>query len=334
MSMNSLRGAVNWALMVALVLGAGAVARAQSESENESDGKVVRIGSSDGEKAQPNAIVRGRAVEAQIELPKFWIGLMGGPIEAEHPLRAHVDVPEGEGLLVVDVVAEPASPASKAGLKKHDILLRANGVELREMKELVDMVATAGEKKDEIKLDILRHNKPETVSLTPEDRPADAPMPQAGGNDGGFGAFNPQGGVDAGQLQDLLKQFGGDFPPQFRSFGNGVIVGGGGAQNGVSISVQKQDGQPTQVTVKRGDDTWTVSGDDPESLKQLPEDLRPSVERILRGQGGMPLEMPNFEQRLGGQLRDGGLQQRLEQMEKRIEEMQKRLGENNAEANK
>lgn len=334
MSVFSLRGAVNWALMVALVLGAGAVARAQNENENESDGKVVRIGSSDGQKADPNTPrPLGRTWHQsgnvpQAELPKYWIGLMGGPIDAENPLRAHVDLPEGEGLLVVNVVAEPASPASKAGLKKHDILLRANGVELRDMKELVDMVATAGEKKDQIKLEILRHSKPETVSLTPEERPANAPMPQAQFGD----TFNFQGG-DAGQLHDLFQQFGGQFPPQFRNFGNGVIVGGGAASvpNGVSISIQKQNDQPPQITVKRGDETWTVTGDDPESLKQLPEELRPMVERVLRG-NAMHVQVPNFGGQVGPGFNDGGLRDRLEQMEKRIEEMQKRLGDGQAES--
>jgi hypothetical protein len=327
MSVNSLRGAVNWALMVALVLGAGAVAQAQNE--NESEGKVVRIGSSDGEKAAPGDVTGRRVFGSQAELPKYWIGLVGGPIEAENPLRAHVDLPDGEGLLVVEVVAEPASPASKAGLKKHDIILRANGVELRDMKELVGMVATAGDKKDQIKLDILRHNKPETVSLTPEERPANAPMPQQSQNFDD-NTFNFQGG-DPNQLRDLFKQFGGEFPPQFRNFGDGVIVGGGGianVPNGVSISIQKQDGQPTQITVKRGEETWTVSGDDPESLKQLPEELRPSVERMLRGNSGLPL--PN--RRLGPAFNDGGLRERLERMEKQLEEMQKRLGDSQAES--
>ena len=92
---------------------------------------------------------------------------------------------------------------------------------------------------------------------------------------------------------------------EFRNFGPGVIVGGGGQgvanmPNGVSISIQKQDDKPTHITVKRGDETWNVIGDDPESLKQLPEDLRPFVEQMLHGNGGMHIHMPNFEQRLGG----------------------------------
>jgi hypothetical protein len=67
----------------------------------------------------------------------------------------------------------------------------------------------------------------------------------------------------------------------FRHFGPGVIVGGQGfgvAQmpNGVSISIQKENDQPAHITVKRGNETWEVVGDDPESLQQLPDDLRHS----------------------------------------------------------
>jgi hypothetical protein len=334
MSIASLRGAVNWALMVALVLGAGAMAQAQNE--NEGDGKVVRIGSPDDQKSTSprNENVTGRTFGTQAEMPKYWIGLLGGAIPADSPLRAHLDLPEGEGLIVANVV--PDGPAAKAGLKQHDILLRANDIELHDMQALVDLVASEGSKSGRIKLDFLRRNEHQIVSLVPAERPADAAMPQSGLDDGGFGGFNFQGG-DAGQLRDLMKQFGGDFPPQFRNFGHGVIVGGG-MPNGVSISIQKQEGQPTQITVKRGEETWTVSGDDPESLKQLPEDLRPAVERMLHGDG-IQFDLPNFEQRLGPAFNDGGLRERLERMEKRLEEMQKHFrgdgqAESNDEANK
>ena len=42
------------------------------------------------------------------------------------------------------------------------------------MQDLVDLVASEGPKKGEIKLDVLRRGKHETMTLTPEDRPANA----------------------------------------------------------------------------------------------------------------------------------------------------------------
>jgi hypothetical protein len=118
-----------------------------------------------------------------------------------------------------------------------------------------------------------------------------------------------------------------------------MIVGGGegvaNVPNGVSVSVQKEEGQPAQITVKRGDETWNVVGDDPKSLEQLPEDVRPFVERMIQGDGVGRIQMPNFEHRLGGRgVEDGGLGDRLERMEKRLEELQKRLGNQHAPADK
>jgi hypothetical protein len=322
MSVKSFRNAMSWALMAALVLTAGTAARANSDDQTEG---VVKIGKSNQDNARPNlpppGAIGGRGFGSQSELPKYWIGLLGGSITPDNPLRAHLDLPENQGLIVANVV--PDSPAAKAGLKQHDILLRANDKDLHEMQDLVELVLSEGPKKGQITLEVLRHNKRETVYLTPEERPADAQVPQVDFNNGAG-----MGGGEFGLPQNLLQQFGGNMPLEFRNFGNGMIVGGGGAAdvpNGVSVSVQKEDGQPAHITVKRGDETWNVVGDDPESLKQLPEDLRPFVERMLQGNSG-GIQMPNFEHRLGAPGMDRGLGDRLERMEKRLEELQKRLG--------
>jgi membrane-associated protease RseP (regulator of RpoE activity) len=324
MKILSLRNAVSWALMTALVLGTGATLRANDDQKD--DGKVVRIGRSDGNDAgvklpPPDDASGDRDPGPRVELPKYWIGLLGGPIPEDDPLRAQLDLPEGQGLRVESVV--PDSPAAKAGLKRHDIMLKANDQDLREMRDLVELVVTEGAKKGQITLDVLRHNKHESVSLTPEERPANAPAPQGGGVGGQFGL-----------PQDFMQQFGGNFPMEFRNFGNGMVLGGSGTgfsgmPNGVSVNVQKQDDKPAQITVKRGDDTWTLT-DDPESLKQLPDDLRPFVEGMLHGNRGMQFQMPNFERGPGigpGPAFDGRLRERMERLEQRLEDMQKRMGE-------
>lgn len=330
MSRNSLRGAVEWALMVALVFGAGAVAQAQNDEAP--DKGVVKIGRADGDQSKPNLPPPDdgsgdASVAPQAQMPKFWIGLLGGTITADNPLRAHLDLPENQGLIVASIV--PDSPASKAGLKQHDILLRANDKDLREMQDLVELVLAEGPKKGQITLEVLRHNKRETVYLTPEERPANAPMPQPQG--GGFGGALGGGG-DLGMPNELLEQFGGRLPLEFRNFGPGVIVGRGGQgvanmPDGVSVSIQKENGKPAHITVKRGDETWDVVGNDPESWKQLPDDLRPFVEQMVNG-GGRNIQMPK---RLGQAAaavgaEDGRLRERLEKMEQRLEDLQKRFG--------
>jgi hypothetical protein len=358
MSWSNLRGATEWALMVGLVFGAGAIAQAQEDAK--SDG-VVQIGRADKDDPQPGeggpqpyVPQPGEGLEdnrPRSAAPKFWIGLLGGPIPADNTLRAQLDLPENQGLVVADVV--PKSPAAKAGLKKHDILLKANGKDLREMKELVDLVVSEGVKKGQITLDVLRRNKHETVNLKPEDRPADAETQssESGGGGGGFGfgqsgpmmPRDPFGGRPGMPQPNSPMQF------NFRNFGPGVLLGSEpfpALPNGVSISVQKENDKPVHITVQRGSDKWEITGDDAEALKKLPDDLRPAVERMVHGGGGGwggsmggagSLRMPNFPSQPG--MRSGldgdKMREQLERMEKRLEEMQQRMnGRENQPAEK
>jgi len=328
MSHNYLRG--GFALVVAAVVGAGAVVQAQQD-ESRDQGRVVQIGRADEEAnlSERNANVdqNGGYVEEQQEAPKYWIGLLGGLFQDDHPLRAHLDLPTGEGLLVADVV--PNSSASKAGLKKNDILLRANDTPLKAMTDLQDLVGTEGEKKGQIALEVLRRGERETIYVTPEERPADAQVSAGGFGEGGFGegAELPRG------VEEMMRQLQrGQRPFNFRNFGPGVIVGDGrgglaNVPNGVSVSITKKDGEPTRITVKRGDETWEVVGDDPKSLEQLPDDVRPFVERMLRGGGpiSFDLQMPNMERLERRGFGDDRFSERLEEMERRMEELQRRL---------
>src|SRR5437868_14140911 len=102
MSISYLRGVTEWALMVALIFGAGAIARAQDEEP--SDKNVVKIGRADGEQAKPNPTRPDDQEQGQQEAPRYWIGLLGGPIPEDHVLRAHIDLPEKQGLIVASVV--------------------------------------------------------------------------------------------------------------------------------------------------------------------------------------------------------------------------------------
>ena len=327
MSVAKFRGAVVAALMMALAFGAGAHAAAQDEGAG-SDAKVIQIGPADAQNEVPR--VPGPEGQRPVEMPKYWIGLLGGPVTPE--VRHHVQIPENQGLMIREVV--PDSPAAKAGIEKFDILLRANDAELHEMTDLVDLVRTQGEQKGQITLEVLRHGERETVYVTPEERPAH--VAQQGGRMGG--AFGPgfEGGIEGlpGELQQFFGgQLEGGRPFDFRNFGPGVIVGGEGmgmAQmpNGVSISIQKQDGEPTKITVKRGEESWEVIGDDAESLKQLPEDLRPFVERMLRGNGqaNFNIEMPELGRMPQHPGFDGErIRERLEAMERQLNEMRERM---------
>jgi hypothetical protein len=337
--MNCLRGSLEWALMVALVLGAGAVAQAQDE-EGKPQGPVIQIGKSDGDVADPSLpppdgegrfMVPEGGQSQQPQAPKYWIGLMAAQIVPENPLRAQIDIPENQGLLVASVV--PDSPADKAGVKRHDILLRANDTDLREMHDLVELVLTEGAKKGQIAIEVLRRGQRETVYITPEERPEGAARTQVGGGGfgEGFGGLFGEGGP-----RELLRQFEENGPFEFRNFGPGVILRGEGAgvaniPNGVSVTINRQGDEPAHITIKRGDETWEIVGDDPGSLEQLPEDLRPFVEQMLHG--GIHVPGPRMQSPPMPEFGDGRLRERLERMERRLEELQQRFQSDDEPAN-
>jgi len=359
MSLNHFRNTVEWALLVALVFGAGAIAQAQDE-EGPSAGRIVRIGPGGDEQAAPTGqvervpAVRTPGLGEQPMMPgrpqvaTHWVGILGGPVGPE--LRAQLDIAAGQGVLVRQVV--PDSPAAEAGLKTFDILLRANDVDLHELGDLTELVRIEGERQGQITLEVLRHGKRETVWVTPAERPeavAQDYLAPGEGRPGGPGGFG-WGGAMRGAPGDWFEFFhpnageegrGRPGAFEFRRFGPGAIVGRqqfnlGQLPNGVSVSIHKQNDQPAQITVERGGEKWEIVGNDPESLKQLPDDLRPFVEQML---ADAPLQMPfpNIvvpqvalppDGRLGGRLRalnDQELRERLEAMERHMRELEERL---------
>jgi membrane-associated protease RseP (regulator of RpoE activity) len=316
-------------------------APAASAADEESGGRIVAI-SPDQEASLPEGENQDHADQAQ---PKYWIGLQGRPIDSQ-ALRTQLQLADDVGFIVENLV--PGSPAEKAGLRQHDIIVAVNGEPVGDVTALQKAVSQGDEKPIELKL--LRLAKETTVSVTPEERPADAPSLPAQGE--GLGA--------AGNIEDLLRQFqqGG-----MRRIGPGMVFNGqpfdvNQVPGGVSVSITKEGDGPANITVKKGDQTWTVKGDDAEALKQLPDDVRPFVQPMLQGARGGKAAMPNFnfgelQQLLPDQLGrfdaeglDQGLRQRaaqarerteqasqrllqrLEQMEKRLEDLQHQLEQN------
>jgi membrane-associated protease RseP (regulator of RpoE activity) len=88
-------------------------------------------------------------------------------VAVAHPdetLRAHLELPAAAGLVANEIVA--SSPAEKAGVKVHDILLELDGKALDSPETLVAQVQAAGNKAATLKL--LRGGKPMTLTITPE----------------------------------------------------------------------------------------------------------------------------------------------------------------------
>lgn len=92
---------------------------------------------------------------------KPWLGFQ--PEEVPDEIRAQLDLPEGVGLLVSEVVA--GSPAEKAGLRRNDILVKIDGAEVKGEKDLAGFMAKArpGQK---AALMILRKGKSQALTVT------------------------------------------------------------------------------------------------------------------------------------------------------------------------
>jgi C-terminal processing protease CtpA/Prc len=92
----------------------------------------------------------------------YYIGVMLNPVD--DALRAHLELPEGQGQIATQVVG--GSPAAKAGVKTHDILLEMGGKPIDSPETLIAQVQASKGKATPLKL--LRAGKPLTIEITPE----------------------------------------------------------------------------------------------------------------------------------------------------------------------
>ncbi len=121
------------------------------------------------EEQDPLPAPKPKKVEPKKEAPKAeapksarpWLGLQ--PEELSDELRAQLDLEDGTGLLVSDVL--PESPALKAGLKKNDILLKIDGKAVKGEEALAKYMQTA-KVGQEATLTILRKGKEQTLKAT------------------------------------------------------------------------------------------------------------------------------------------------------------------------
>ena len=219
----------------------------------------------------------------------YWIGIQLNE-SLPDSLRAQLELPEGQGVLVEDVM--PESPAAQAGLKKHDVIISAGDKTLSNPQDLVDAVAEA--KENELSLQFMRAGKMLAFTVKPAKRP---PLP------GENAAPEVATEGDAGKLQELIQQFmqqhrgaSGGGGVRMRMLQPGMVLPPGApvppvAHPGIalpdnlSISISKQGTQPAKISVKQDEKSWELTED---KLQELPGDIRMHVERML---GRMPMMM-------------------------------------------
>ncbi len=115
---------------------------------------------------QPYRIAIAKAFAKRGDAEQFMIGVHGEAADAA--LRAQLKLGDA-GVVVKSVLAD--SPAKKAGLQEHDVLLKAGDKDLKEAKDLLDAVQAAGEQP--LTLSFLRAGERQSVAVTPEKRKAE-----------------------------------------------------------------------------------------------------------------------------------------------------------------
>ncbi len=311
------------ALMVAAAAMVGTGVTATMAQQAEDEGTVIKIGPEGSNDPLPNEVDPRPRLQRQFQpwlLPgdpqqlfrqsqpasPYYIGVMAAPVSDQ--LRAHVDLEDGVGLVVLQV--SEGSPAEEAGLMQHDILVIADEQGLHELGDLVSVVDQhSGDELTQFTIDVIRHGQPETVWVTPAKRPESDQLVQPG-----FGGEGTPFGVDQRELLDRMLQG--------RGFGGQGLMDH--LQGNVSVQVQKQEGQPDRIVIQRDGETWEIDSDDPESLNELPEDLRPMVEGMLNGQ---QFSIPQFEGGFGHHMSDD-LRDRVQQMEEQMQQLRQQLLDN------
>ncbi|WLD14196.1 PDZ domain-containing protein [Planctellipticum variicoloris] len=214
------------------------------------------------------------ALKAQVvtvhETGTHWIGVGCSP--ATETLRSQLKLETGVGLVVDHVV--PGSPADKAGLKVHDLLLKIqHGEKSIVLKDLADLsTAVSHVKTDEMQIELLRAGERQSLKMTAEARP------------------NPVSYVPSERFEIFATT--GEAPEQgttttgvYRlnvagpAFAFAHVRKFGGLPEGVTVSITRTGNEPAKVTVKRGEQSWETTEKD---LSVLPEDLRGPINEMLQ----------------------------------------------------
>lgn len=270
----------------------------------------------------PLALAADDEQASRSEKGDYWIGVRCAELPAL--LRAQLDLPEDQGVLVDEVVAD--GPAQKAGLKAYDVVFAVDGKTIGDPQALATAVERAQDR--EVKLDYLRAGRKQSVSIKPGPRPE---------------SLGPQQ-QDQRFIRQWVEKLGrGAAPMNFRVVHPGMVFPPGvsiapALPNDMTVTIEKRGDKPASVWAKQGDKSWEASE---ESLDKLPPEARQFAEHMLgldayqlgpwtARLAEMPRtpEMPTFprEPRTPNRREaDAQLNQRLDDMNRQIDELRKSI---------
>ena len=282
---------------------------------------ILQQGTAAGGIAVPQGAWKVGVAAEVIRPSEYWLGLQCGVLSPA--LRAQLGLKDNEGVLVEAVVEK--TPAAQAGIQQYDVLIGAGDRKLTKVQDLIDAVDAVKEEK--IDLELIRRGKKKQVEATPVKRPEGA-VP------GGATVLELQ------KLQELMQNAqpgkDGQSSMKLQFFHPGAVFGDPNKKvpalpGNVKISIHRHGDGPAKIEVTRRDETWKI---DENQLDQLPDDLRPHIQRMLGRAVGLRMAVPMPK----GQVAptpfprpphfDGNrLQKQLEELQRRMEQIQQSVEE-------
>jgi membrane-associated protease RseP (regulator of RpoE activity) len=244
---------------------------AAPQAEAVSNVKTVTIVEAAKEPGSAEKMIKARVVVAAGG-GSHWLGILAVPVDDS--LKSQLKL---EDRMIVQQVI-PDSPAAKAGIKQHDILLKIGETEIRNIQDLMQTIEKNPDV--EMKLLVLRAGKEESVNIKSEKRPENL----------GAVYSTPELAKLQEQLQEKVNVWvqgkGGVWRPdeslQLRFVGPGFVGEGGKAVDkfpeDLSVSVTKEGDKPAKIVVQKKDQKWEIKEDE---LDKLPAEVRPFVDRML-----------------------------------------------------
>jgi hypothetical protein len=226
----------------------------------------------------------------------YWIGIHMATPWLPELAKAQLGLEHG---LMVER-AMPDSPAAKAGIEKHDILLQAGDTPLKEPADLIKAVDAA--KESTLSLTFLRGGKERTIDVTPRKRQAPqttVETTERAADHWRATAARPELRVEIKRLEEALNQLkakAGEAGAEIVIARPAIVTAPYTATRvltqaeypkDLTVRILKEGDQPVKVYVKRGHIEQEVPED---RLDELPAEVRGHVLRLL-GRPAAPLHL-------------------------------------------
>lgn len=204
----------------------------------------------------------------------YWVGIFCTRVPAV--LRSHLELDRDEGLVIRRVIQE--SPADKADLRVHDVVLRFGDTDVTNVSDLIAAIDDTRDKETVVVL--IRNGQKITLVVTPEKRLV--PRSELG---------SPN--FDSDQIMEWIDEFYGNGSDdnlggfRFRFFHPGKTSdtdskNADGAKFNLSkdlnITIKPGEGEIPVIRVEKDGETWEFTADD---FADLPHGLAPFVEQFL-----------------------------------------------------